>query len=134
VSPAPGSILVVGSLFCWYGNSAYSGQYHCIRMKHKEGYGLAPLTLRQLQENKAMKKIRITIEWSYGQNTVLWKEADNWVSRKMDLNAEMVCSSIGVKHLFTNIYVCFHQYNISNSFKLSPPTLEEYLGKVGRYI
>jgi hypothetical protein len=89
--------------------------------------GLAPLTLCQLKENKAMKKVHIATEWSHGQDMVSWKEVDNWASRKLDLNAKMVCSSIRVEHLFANIHVCFHQSNISISFNLSPLTLEEHL-------
>ena len=63
--------LAANSLFTWYGDSAYGGFYNCIRKRHQDGQGAAPLNERQRKENRAMKRGRISIEWSYALVTKL---------------------------------------------------------------
>jgi hypothetical protein len=120
--------LADNAFYTWYGDSAYGGFYHCIRKRHEEGQGAAPLTVRQRTENCAMKRVQITIEWSYALVTKLWKEANNWQMRKLDVDPQLVAASLCVHFLVTNMYICCHESQTANFFELSPPSLEEYLG------
>ena len=88
------------------------------------------MTEQQRKENRAMKRGRISIEWSYALVTKLWKEADNWQMRKLDMDPEMVAASLRMHFLLTNLYICCHQSQTANCFELSPPSLEEYLGMI----
>ena len=53
-------------LFKFYGDSAYKGLFHCFRCRYEPGPN-APLTMRQTEENRGMKKVRESIEWNFGK-------------------------------------------------------------------
>lgn len=115
--------------YSFYGDSAFRGQWNCIRTRHEPTVNAPPLTQRQHDENKAMKRSREGIEWSFGLLTNLWKLASVRDRFKLETNEAAVMAQIRVMHLLTNCYTCIHGNNISShhSFACQPPELEAYL-------
>jgi hypothetical protein len=114
--------------YAFYGDSAFQGPWTNIRTRHK-ATELHPLTQQEEDENKAMKKVRESIEWEYGSNTVLWKLASNKHRFKLETDPQVVMAQVRVMQLLTNCYTCLHGSNISSryTFDCPPPSLQSYL-------
>jgi hypothetical protein len=115
--------------YAFYGDAAYTrGRYHSIVARH-DPTPLAPLNERQKLENQAMKKVRISVEWSYQQVGGLWKLSEDPDAFKLEQDPAIVCAQIRVMHLLTNCYTCIHGNTSSSSgvFACEPPELEDYL-------
>lgn len=117
-----------GNLYAFYGDSAFQGPWLNIRTRHKPTV-LHPLTEQEEDENKAMKKARETIEWSYGLITELWNLAATKWRFKLETDPQVVMEQVRVMHLLTNCRTCLHGSNVSsgNTFNCPPPSLQIYL-------
>jgi hypothetical protein len=115
-------------LFLFYGDSAFQGDWHCILAQHHPGPEL-PLTPRQQAENRVMKKVRESVEWSYSQVGQLWELSQRSDHFQLDRDYMSVLAQLRVMHLLTNCYTCLHGNQISGSrgFQCWTPELEEYL-------
>jgi hypothetical protein len=117
-----------GNVYAFYGDSGFLGPWVNIRTRHRPTV-LHPLTEREEDENKAMMKVRETIEWSYGLITVLWNLAANKQRFKLETDPQVVMEQVRVMHLLTNCRTCLHGSNVSsrNTFDCPPPSLQAYL-------
>ena len=83
----------------------------------------AQITPDQNEFNKSMSKVRISVEWLFGNVIENLKFSDYRKSQKI------VLSSIGkmysVNALLTNARTCLYQNHCSNYFDLNPSFLEE---------
>lgn len=115
--------------FSFYGDSAFRGHWNCVRTRHETAPNAPPLTQHQLNENKAMKRSRETIEWSFGLSSNLWALTRNPDRFTIETHPPAVMAQVRVMHLLTNCWTCINGNNISSdtTFACRPPILEEYL-------
>jgi hypothetical protein len=113
-----------GRKYAGYGDSAFAGNNHCIRTCHEP-----PLTLRQSDENKHMKRVQESIEHDYHKKDSLNPLVKNRVNFKLGLDGHICFEAIRVSHLISNIHMCLygHQVSCDNTFGCAPPQLEDYL-------
>jgi hypothetical protein len=105
-----------------YGDPGYT--YSSILCCPFKGSALSP---EQLEFNKAMSSVRVSVEWSFGIITNLFQHLD-W-KRGQRLLLSPVCEQYLVATLLTNCVTCLRGQNeVSLKFKLQPPTLDAYLG------
>ena len=96
----------------------------CVLRAH-ELHDHIPLTPRQVEENRAMTKVRIAVEWSFGRTGQLFALSQHWQKqqlRKHD-HARYVYF---VATLLRNAHVCLYGSIVSTYFQCQPPTLEEF--------
>lgn len=89
-------------------------------------FGGARLSDAQRHVNKSMSRVRISVEWSYGQIVQYWPIVD--FKKKMRIGNTPVAKMYKVAVLLTNCITCARGRNTNSVyFGLSPPKLEEYL-------
>ena len=95
-----------------------------IRSYHREG-PFAPLTQFQEHENKCFKKVRMQIEFTYGDLYNKFKVFENRNDWKLmnQGNARMIKFIIFIM----NCHSCLHANNCATYFNFPSPSLEEYL-------
>ena len=85
----------------------------------------AHLSGAQLAANRTTSSVRVTVEWSYKDVKLYWTVVD--YKRKMRAGE----SAVGLLYigamLMHNIRNCLYPGTVSQYFKCSPPSLEEYL-------
>ncbi|ETI53405.1 hypothetical protein F441_03643 [Phytophthora nicotianae CJ01A1] len=87
---------------------------------------VANLSREQKLVNKSMSKVRVSVEWGYGQVVNYWTALD--LKRQARSGTQPVGSMYRVAILLTNCLTCANGGNtISDYFRLPPPSLEEYL-------
>lgn len=105
-----------------YGDPAYPIS-DFITAPHK-GTGL---TSAEKQFNKDMSSVRESVEWGFGRIKTLWSFLDYRKQQKIGLSP--VGKAVLVGAFLTNCHTCYFGGNqISDYFRMRPPTLEEYLG------
>ncbi|ETL49075.1 hypothetical protein L916_01383 [Phytophthora nicotianae] len=73
-----------------------------------------------------MSRVRVSVEWSYGQVTNYWTALD--FKRQARIGVQPVGSMYRVAVLLTNCITCTRGGNsISDYFGLSPPSLRSFL-------
>ncbi|KAF0732692.1 hypothetical protein AaE_009216 [Aphanomyces astaci] len=86
----------------------------------------ARLTEAQKHVNASMSRVRVSVEWSYGQILQYWPIVD--FKKKVKLGSGPASKLYKVTVLLTNCVTCARQRNANSVyFGLKPPTLEEYL-------
>lgn len=108
------------NLYALYGDGIFQLQT-CILRGHKGDV----LTARQLEENRVMKKVRISIEWDFGLTSQKFKFVHNWNLQKIRQH-ENVKNYYLVTTLLRNANVCLYGSQTTNYFECEPPNLEEY--------
>lgn len=110
-----------GTLLCVYGDPAYPLRPHL-----QAPFKRAVLVLTPQQEawNKSMSKVRVSVEWLFGDITNYFKFLD------FKRNLKVGLSSVGKMYivcvLLRNAHSCIYGSNTSEYFNLPPPDLEEY--------
>ena len=75
--------------------------------------------------NKAMSRLRISVEWLFGDIANYFKFVDYKKNLKIGMRA--VGKQYIVSALFRNIITCLYGNITSKYFELDPPTLHDYL-------
>ncbi|ETV93793.1 hypothetical protein H310_12357 [Aphanomyces invadans] len=89
-------------------------------------FGGARLTDAQRKVNKSMSRVRISVEWSFGQVLQYWPIVD--FKKKMRIGNSPISKMYKVAVLLTNCITCDRGRNTNSAyFGLPPPSLEEYL-------
>ena len=108
-----------GEPFCVYGDPAYP-----LRIQLQRPFKNAVLTPQMKNFNAAMSKVRISVEWLFGDISTYFKFVDYKKNLKLYLN------SIGkiyiVSAILRNAHTCIYGNQTSTYFNLDPPTLQEY--------
>lgn len=108
-----------GQPLCVYGDPAYPLNVHL-----QAPFQTANITPDQQMYNKAMSKVRISVEWLFGDVRNYFKFVDYKKGLKLGL------SPIGkfyiVSALLQNAHTCLYGNIVSEYFDLRPPTLQEY--------
>lgn len=107
----------------YYGDPAYPLCTWLVRPVKKP-----VLSPRETAFNKAMSRVRVTVEWGFGDiNT-------NWAFLDFKKNMKLFLSPVGklymVGSLLTNTLTCVRGDNkTSEFFDCAPPTMEQYLNR-----
>ena len=116
--------------YAFYGDGIYSAANSPTIISSHVAAANAPLTPQQQNENRMMKKARISIEWSFGLVKNRFSLADESEHHfKLENDPDHVLAQVRVMHLLSNCSVCLHGCNISSrqTFNCPPPALEAYL-------
>ena len=84
-----------------------------------------PLQPWMTAENFLMSKIRVAIEWSFGQIIMLYKFID--FAKGQKLLESPVAKHYIVAVLLANCHTCAYGDKHSEYFNCDPPSLEDYL-------
>ena len=114
------SIRPNGSPLCIYGDPAYPLRIQ-LQAPFKRNVQLTPI---QQEYNKAMSKVRISVEWVFGQIVNYCAFLDFKKNMKIQLSAvgKIYC----VCALLTNAHTCLYKSMTSEYFDIDPPMLEQY--------
>ena len=111
--------VVNGNPLCIYGDPAYPLSVHL------QAPFLTPnLTADQRAYNKEMSKVRVSVEWLFGNVKNYFKYIDYHKMLKIGLSA--VGKQFIVCGLLQNAHACLYGNIVSDFFDLQPPTIEEY--------
>ena len=104
---------------CVYGDPAYPYRVHL-----QAPFRNCPLTAEMEAFNKSMSRVRVTVEWLFGDIVNYFRFLDFKKNLKIGL------SSVGklyvVATILRNGLTCMQPNNTSKFFELEPPTVEEY--------
>jgi len=106
-----------------YGDSIFPW-YQCLRSRHK-GPNLTP---REISENAVMTKVRVSIEWHYGEVGRLFPFTN--YKKNLKLRKQPCGLIYFVASLFRNCHTCVYGNNTSKYFNCPPPQLENYIRRV----
>lgn len=104
---------------CLYGDPAYP-----LRWYLQAPFRGAQITAEQNEFNKSMSKVRVSVEWLFGNIIETFKFSDFKKSQKVGLSC--VGKMYRVSALLTNAHTCLYGNNCSDYFQLQPPLLEDY--------
>ena len=101
-----------------YGDPAYP-----LRWYLQDPFRGAQITPDQNEFNKSMSKVRISVEWLFGNVIENLKFSDYRKSQKIGLSS--IGKMYSVSALLTNARTCLYQNHCSNYFDLDPSFLKE---------
>lgn len=106
-----------GQPFCIYGDPAYP-----LRVQLQGPFKNAILTPQMQAYNTAMSKVRMSVEWLFGDISTYFKFID------FKKNLKLYLSSIGKMYvvcaILRNALTCLYGNQTSSFFDLDPPTLQ----------
>ncbi|XP_072181446.1 uncharacterized protein [Diadema setosum] len=107
-----------GNPLCLYGDLAYP-----LRPQLQAPFPTTNITRLQENFNAAMTKVRISVEWTFGDIVNHFKYTD---FRKSQVLHSACGKMYIVSGLLTNAHTCLYRNNTSTYFELDPPSLENY--------
>ena len=108
-----------GSPLCIYGDPAYPLRAHL-----QSPYKNNNQTDAQKAFNTSMSRVRVSVEWIFGDIIGHWKFLDFKKDLKLGLSA--VGKQYAVAALLRNALTCFYGSTTTNYFYLETPTIEQY--------
>ena len=111
--------LLNGNL-CLYGDQAYP-----LRPNLMCPFRGNNLTVRQQEFNNSMAKLRISVEWTFGNVIKLFAFVDYKKNHKLLL--QPIGKYYIVASFLTNCHSCFYGNQTSQYFNIDPPNLNVYL-------
>ncbi len=112
--------------FKLYGDAIYPVMTH-LRKRHQN----RPNTAAQIRENNVMKKLRITIEWDYGNTINLFKYVNFHENGKVLLaGGSNIAVCYFIASFLRNCHVCLYHCQTSKYYNVAPPALYYYLNQV----
>ncbi|XP_028411159.1 uncharacterized protein LOC114533765 [Dendronephthya gigantea] len=110
-----------GQPLCLYGDPAYP-----LRVHLQAPFRNAVLTQPMKEFNKSMSKVRIAVEWLFGDIVNYFKFMD--FKKNLKIGLSCVGKMYIVCAILRNALTCLYGNQTSEYFGLSPPTLQEYFG------
>ena len=108
-----------GDMLCIYGDPAYP-----LRPQLQAPFKGVRLTPDQEAWNYAMSKVRVEVEWVFGDVTSYFKFLD--FKRNLKIGLSAVGKMYIVCTLMLNAHTCLYGSNSSDYFDVNPPALEDY--------
>lgn len=108
-----------GNVLCIYGDPAYP-----IRQQLQCPFRGARLTAIEKEWNKSMSKVRVSVEWIFGDIVNYFKFLDFKKNLKIGLSA--VAKMYVTCALFHNARACLHGTITSKFFDINPPAINDY--------
>ena len=109
-----------GDPYVLYGDPAYGFTQNILAP-----FRGAELTVNQMQFNKRMSKVRISVEWGFGKISQLFAFLD--FKKNMKVLLQPVGKYYLVGSILINCHTCLYWSVTSTYFDIMPPTLENYL-------
>jgi DDE superfamily endonuclease len=109
-----------------YGDPAYGCAFGVIGAYRRTS--TLPLSQEQLASNKAMAKVRISVENIFGLNIRIW--AYNSYKYSLRARHSPVATLYLVGMLLTNIRTCISGNQVSQYFECTPLSLDEYFASI----
>ena len=114
------SIRPNGNPLCIYGDPAYP-----LRIQLQAPYNNRnALNPAQREFNTAMSKVRISVEWVFGETLRYFAFLD--FKKNLKIQLSVVGKMYKVCALLTNAHTCLYKNTTSNIFEIDPPHLEDY--------
>lgn len=111
-----------GDPLCLYGDLGYPLRPQLMCPFRQTDY---PVLTRDMKEfNTAMSRLRVSVEWLFGEVTNYFKFIDYKKTQKIGMSA--VGKQYLVSALMRNALTCLYGNNTSAYFQLQPPTLDNY--------
>ena len=110
-----------GQPLCLYGDPAYPLRAH-LQAPFRNGV----LTQPMKDFNKSMSRVRVSVEWIFGDIINYFKFMD--FKKDMKIGLSYIGKMYIVCALLRNAFTCLYGNLTSEYFGLSPPTLQEYFG------
>ena len=108
-----------GNILCVYGDPAYPLRRHL-----QAPFGGANLTAAEKAYNKNMSKVRVSVEWIFGDVLTHFKFND--FKKNLKLGLSPIGKMYKISAILTNAHTSMYSNITENYFDLEPPTLEEY--------
>ena len=108
-----------GNILCIYGDPAYT-----VRTQLQGPFGGANLTANQKAWNESMSRVRVSVEWLFGDIKNYFKFIDFKKNLKVQLSA--IGKLFKVCSIMQNARTCLYGSITSNTFGIDPPSLGEY--------
>jgi len=105
-----------------YGDTGYSNS-EFIKVGFKNHRSL---NMKQQEFNKDLSSLRVSVEYGFGRVTQQFAFLDFKKNQKIYL--QPLKEQYFVSALLANCQLCMNGGQISNYFKCTPPSVEEYLG------
>ena len=83
------------------------------------------LTPQQVDFNKAMSRLRVSVEWTFGKVTTYFSYLD--FKRSNKVLQQPIGKFYLVAAILTNCHTCLYESLTSTFFNVQPPYLENYL-------
>ena len=109
-----------GQPYVIYGDPAYGVSSHILAP-----YRGSQLSQQQADFNKAMSKVRVSVEWTFGKVCQYFSYID--FKRNQKVLLQPVAKYYLVASLLTNCHTCLYGSLTSTFFDMDPPTLATYL-------
>lgn len=109
-----------GEALCLYGDPAYPHRVHLQRPFVRTGV----LPVDEHEFNRSMSKVRVSVEWVFGDIANYFKFIDFKKNLKIGISA--VGKSYVICALLRNALTCLYGNTTSTYFQLVPPSLAEY--------
>lgn len=108
-----------GNVLCVYADPAYPLRRHL-----QAPFGGANLTAQEKAYNTSMSRVRVSVEWVFGD--VLNQFKFNDLKKKMKVGLSPTGKFYRVSALLTNAHTSLYSNITENIFDLETPILEEY--------
>ena len=109
-----------GQPYTLYGDPAYGISQNII-----SPFCGPQLTPAEIEFNKAMSSVRVSVEWTFGKITQLFAFLD--FKKNLKLLLQPVGKYYLVGTLLTNCHTCLYGSQTSTFFMMPPPSLDVYL-------
>ena len=109
----------LGQPMCLYGDPAYP-----LRLHLQKPYRNVALTSAMQAYNKAMRNVRSSVEWLFGDIINYFKFMD--FKKNLKIGMSCVGKMYVVCALLPNALTCLCGNQTSQYFELDPPTLQDY--------
>jgi hypothetical protein len=116
-------------IYSVFGDGIFNLGLRCISSRFQV-FGEHLLTLEQLLCNRHSSSARMSIEKTYGMTSSLFRVCANKEWSKLAKRTPYSAEQLRVSHLLVNCYACCQGDQVSNTFGMIPPPLDEYLGIV----
>ncbi|GMF62185.1 unnamed protein product [Phytophthora fragariaefolia] len=110
-----------GKHFVLYGDPAYGQQEHTIAP-----FKGASLSEDEQEFNKRTSAVRVSVEWGFGKIVRYWAFIDFSKNQKVYLQRLGKMYAVGA--FLTNVHTCIHGSQTSSFFRMTPPTIQQYIG------
>ena len=110
---------VDGRPMCVYGEPAYPDRVHL-----QAPFRNRPLTAEMEAFTKSTSRVRVTVEWLFGDIVNCFRFLDFKKNLKIGLSSVGKLSVVAA--ILRNALTCMQPNNTSKFFELKPPTVEEY--------
>jgi hypothetical protein len=111
--------------YVMFGDNIFIPKSH-LHVRHPgENYAL---NNREIEENDARPRVRVSIEWNYKDTSSLFRYVNYVENSKVCSGGSNVALAYFSAMFLNNCHVCLYHCETSAYFEIEPPSLESFLG------